>query len=280
MGEPGVPSPAVLGLFRRVFAPLARLLFRPRLEGWERIPRDRPCLVVANHSGGGVADVVCFAVHVLERMGKDHRRVSGLAHPLAFYLPGIAWILRGMGAVPSSYEAAAHALSTGAAVLVFPGGDHEAFRPLWQANRVDFAGRQGFLRIAREARVPIVPLGIRGAHYTLPILWRSRLLAWLMVWPRLFGLKRVPITLTWLAGSVGLAAAFSSRGALAALEAVFVFGLFPQLYLFPIVPWTVRLAVGQPLEADDLFGPTGEERPLADSYARVVKAIQDLVTVR
>ena len=280
VGDVGVPSPSVLAILSRVVAPLARLLFRPRLAGWERIPRDRPCLLVANHSGGGFADVACFAVQVLERRETDPRKVTGLAHPLAFFLPGIAWILRGMGAVPSSYEAAAHALGKGAAVLVFPGGDHEAFRPVWQANRVDFAGRQGFLKIAREARVPIVPVGIRGAAFTLPIVWRSRVLAWLMVWPRLFGLKRVPVTLTWLAGSAALGIALADRGALAVLGAIYAFTLLPHLYLLPIVPWTVTLEVGTPLEPDELFGPAGEDRPLAGSYDRVVGAIRQLVSVR
>jgi 1-acyl-sn-glycerol-3-phosphate acyltransferase len=55
-------------------------------------------------------------------------------------------------------------------VLIFPGGDHEAFRPVWQAYRVDMANRKGFLRIARRAWVPIVPLGIRGSQFALPIL--------------------------------------------------------------------------------------------------------------
>ena len=42
--------------------------------------------------------------------------------------------------------------------IVFPGGDHDAYRPTRQSAVVDFAGRTGYVRSALEAGVPIVPV--------------------------------------------------------------------------------------------------------------------------
>jgi 1-acyl-sn-glycerol-3-phosphate acyltransferase len=95
-------------------------------------------------------------------------------------------------------------------------------RPLWQYDRVDFGGRVGFLRIAREAGVPVVPLGIRGGHLTAPILFRSRALATLLVAPRLIGQKRRGVSLLGLLVAVAIMAAGPAselRAALAQVEA-------------------------------------------------------------
>jgi predicted O-methyltransferase YrrM len=40
--------------------------------------------------------------------------------------------------------------------LVYPGGDHETYRPTWESAEIDFAGRTGFVKLAIEHGVPIV----------------------------------------------------------------------------------------------------------------------------
>ena len=42
------------------------------------------------------------------------------------------------------------ALDSGAALLVYPGGDYEVHRPSWERAKVDFGGRKGFIRLALE----------------------------------------------------------------------------------------------------------------------------------
>lgn len=276
LGTPGRPGPRLVATIRWFLGPLVRLLFRPRLEGSEHLPADRPFLLVANHSGGGAAEVGCLATLWLERLHPE-RPLTAMAHPLAFYVPGIAAFLRGAGAIPSSYRHAEEALARGVPVLVFPGGDHEAFRPLWQAGRVDFAGRRGFLALARRARVPVVPLGIRGSHYTVPILLRSRLLAWL-AGVRAAGLKRLPVTLWLVAGvSATAVAAAPALGPAWTVVLCWLWVVCPLTYFLPLVPWPIRLRVGPPLEPGDLFGPPGAEQDLGPAYAQVVAAVQRLV---
>lgn len=270
----GRPSPRVLAFLRRVVTPLARALHRPTIEGLERLP-DGPFLLVANHSGVlGISEIGSFAALFLERFGTS-KPLAGFAHPFGFRIWPFRRFMRGLGAVPSTYEDAERALAAGVALLVFPGGDHEAARPVWRANRVDFGGRKGFLKIARKAGVPIVPMGIQGSHYTAPVLWRSDwLLAHLMVAPRLLGVRRYPVTLSAVLLSAAALAAFPALGA---LRFAVVWAIFASpLGLLPWVPWTVRMRIGAPIAATELFDGADDE--LERALARVEGHVQALVT--
>lgn len=255
------------GVFRRWAAPVLRWVFRPRVEGVEHLPRAGGFLVVANHSGGaGFAELACLAAMKLDHF--DDIPVAAMAHPVSFHLWPLTAVMRWVGAIPSTRGAAGAALGDGLGVLVFPGGDHEAARPLWQAGRVDFGGRRGFLRLAREAGVPVVPLGIAGSHLSVPVLWRSRLLPWLLVMPRVFGIKRYPLTLTGVLGVVALVAWLPGWwGWLAAW--LWMVSVLP---LLPVVPVRIGFRFGAPMGVDALFGDGMDA-----AYARVVGRVQGLV---
>ncbi len=62
-------------------------------------------------------------------------------------------------------------------VLVFPGGDYDAYRPTAEQNVIDFDGRTGYARTAIEAGVPIVPMVSIGAQETQFFLARGTALA-------------------------------------------------------------------------------------------------------
>ena len=72
------------------------------------------------------------------------------------------------------------ALQAGAALLVYPGGDYEVHRPSWEGHRVDFGGRKGFIRLALEHDVPIVPVVSIGGQETALFLSRGERLAKLL----------------------------------------------------------------------------------------------------
>lgn len=237
-----------------------RTWYRPSFEGSEHLDQPRPFLAVANHSGGGIVEVFVLAWLWRRRFGQA-KVIVGMAHPLVFHIPVLGSVIRGLGAIPSTYEDALSALNRGIPVLVFPGGDRDAFRPIWQPLVVDFHGRQGFLRLAAKADVPIVPIGIRGSHWAMPVLWPSRLLPWLLVLPRLLGVKRIPVTVV---GAIGAVVAFLFlKPALAVPVALaWMFGPAQALFLLPV---RIRVRVGTPIEPGDL------------SYDRVVGTIRGLV---
>lgn len=56
-------------------------------------------------------------------------------------------------------------------------GDPEAFRPWRDRGRIDFGGRKGFVALALEHRVPVIPVTAAGSHETTFVLARGDRLA-------------------------------------------------------------------------------------------------------
>ncbi len=250
-------------LLRWILRPVVKLAFRPRLSGLENLPTDRPYMLVANHGAGfGMADILSFAVLWLEHAGG--RPLAGFAHPFAFHVWPISWLMTGLGSIPSSYEAGLAALRAGVPILVFPGGDHEAGLSFVRGCDVDFGGRTGFLALARQANVPIVPMGIRGSRFPSPVLFRSRVFAWLAILPRAFGVKRYPIGVAAVAGAIAIVLLLPHLGP---WRFVLAWAWMASPFaLLPWVPWTLRMRIGPPIEEPTL--------------GRVEAAVQSLVTTR
>jgi 1-acyl-sn-glycerol-3-phosphate acyltransferase len=113
----------------------------------------------------------------------------------SFPAPLSRWVAK-FGAVRASPARALAALAQGFAVQVYPGGDHDACRPFSQRNQVVFAGRTGYVELARAAGVPIVPVAAIGGHETLIILGEGRDLARRLGVDRRRRLKSFPISLS------------------------------------------------------------------------------------
>jgi 1-acyl-sn-glycerol-3-phosphate acyltransferase len=71
----------------------------------------------------------------------------------------------------------------------------EVHRPTWHRHRIDFAGRKGFIRLALEQGVPIVPVVSVGGQETALFLSRGEGLARLLRLDKMFRLKVLPISL-------------------------------------------------------------------------------------
>jgi 1-acyl-sn-glycerol-3-phosphate acyltransferase len=173
---------------------LASLYFRAEVRGLERIPKEGPVLLVGNHSGGNLPpDTFVFTLAFCSYFGVE-RPFYQLAHNLVVSMPGLG-SLRKFGTVAANHDNATLALNSGAALLVYPGGDYEVFRPSWERHLVDFGGRKGYVRLAREAGVPIVPIASIGGQEAALFLDRGQWLAKLLMVDRLARLKSVPILL-------------------------------------------------------------------------------------
>ena len=174
--------------FLKALVPLMQIFaryFDAEVRDLDRIPAQGAALLVGNHSGGGLTPdtSAVFAAWYAQR--GIERPLIGLGFDAAFTIPLIGDVMRRMGQVPASAENAGRALDEGLPVLVYPGGDHELFRPWRERNRIDLAGRKGFIRLALEKQVPVVPVVGHGGHDNLIVLMRSeRLASW-------FGLKRI-----------------------------------------------------------------------------------------
>ncbi len=173
---------------------LSSLWFRGEVRGLGNIPESGPVLLVGNHSGGNLTpDTAVFTLAFTAYFGVE-RRFHQLAHNLVLSLPQLAF-LRRYGTVAASPENARTALEAGAAVLVYPGGDREVHRPSWRRHRIDFDGRKGWVRLALEHDVPIVPVvGVGGQETALFLARGDHLARWLRL-DRLLRLKVLPVSL-------------------------------------------------------------------------------------
>jgi 1-acyl-sn-glycerol-3-phosphate acyltransferase len=169
------------------------LYFRSEVRGLEHVPAKGPVLLVGNHSGGFyIVDTFAFAYSFYSYFGAG-RRFHQLSHDVALKFPALSTVLRKYGGLPASHESAERAFELGSAVLVYPGGEVESFRPSTRSNQIDFAGRTGFIRLALEHDVPVVPVVAIGGQETALFVTRGRRLARLLQLDRLARLKVLPI---------------------------------------------------------------------------------------
>jgi 1-acyl-sn-glycerol-3-phosphate acyltransferase len=174
---------------------LSRVYFRADVRGLSNIPAAGPVLLVGNHSGGTlIADTFVFAQAFYDHFGPE-RQFHQLAHDLVFNVPGARALVQRYGTIPASPENMERALLRKAALLVYPGGDHETYRPSWESSEVGFGGRTGFVELALEHKVPIVPVVAIGGQETALFLGRGRRLARALQLNRLLRLKVLPVVI-------------------------------------------------------------------------------------
>ena len=189
-------------------------------------------------------DVPVLWVDFFEKFGYD-RRLYTLGHDVLFRGPHAGPLMR-MGMIRASRDNAEKALRSGAAVIVFPGGEYDALRPTWQQNVIDFAGRTGYVTTAIEAGVPIVPTVSIGGQETQLYLTRG---TWLAKW---LGLKRL-MRIEQMPVSFG-----------------FPFGLSVGAINLPLPAKIVT----QVLEPIDITAQFGENPDVAEVDAHVRKVMQ------
>ena len=172
---------------------MTSIWFRGEVRNMGNVPEDKPVLLVSNHSGGNLTpDTHLFTLAFYTYFGVE-RAFYQLAHNLVLASP-VGPILRRYGTVAASHEHAQEALRKGAALLVYPGGDWEVHRPTWEGRKVDFGGRKGFIRLALNEGVPIVPVVAAGGQETALVLSRGDWLARLLQLDKMFRLKVLPLT--------------------------------------------------------------------------------------
>lgn len=225
-------DPAVLDPYVRAAGSLIRRMWPATFHDLDQLPHDDRILIIANHSGMGAAELLTLGLSWYERFGVT-RPMAAMAHPAGFRVPIFREALQGMGAVEATRVGAAKARQAGVPILLFPGGDREAMRPMSQADSVDFAGRKGWIRLAREHNLTIVPLCISGSHVTLPILASGPAFAW-MSGLRALGVRRAPLPALALLTS---ALTFGATRALGAPPALSLLAAWASVWPTILIPW-------------------------------------------
>ena len=241
----------------RALLPVVRALnaryMRLRASGLENLARvaGEPALFVGNHNCGIAGpDVACTLGTLWDAFGAEHP-LYALAHDYVMrHATPIGRVIQRYGALRASSENALRALGAGAKVLVYPGGDIEAFRHSRHRDEVRFGERTGFVRVAQRAGVPIVPIVAHGAHRSAWIFHEGEWIVRALRLDRRARVNRFPLALAlpW-----GLA-------------------LGPWVPYLPL-PFPVRLRVLEPIRV----GPTDDPREARDAVrARMQSALDEL----
>ena len=236
-------SPVAIDRMLRLARPFLRWVFRAEVTGLEKIPAGS-YVFIANHNIGALWEILA-----LLETWQEHargREIFGLAHPLAFRIPALGWLTRRMGSVPATYETARAALSSGASLMIFPGGNHEAVRPFWRRHRCDFGGHRGWARIAITNRRAVVPISIVGSHGMNPILWQSRILVKLLLLPWWLGMSSFPVSVSQIVLAAGVFALFAKTWPLALALAWVTFVFTPLTACWPA---KLRIRIHSPIAA-------------------------------
>jgi 1-acyl-sn-glycerol-3-phosphate acyltransferase len=155
-------------LLHAIVPPLLRLIWRPRVVGTERVPREGGVILASNHLS--FVDSVVIP-------STAPRPVRFLAKSDYFTGTGIrgrlmrAWFA-GLGMLPvdrddpqaalSSLDTALEVLRRGEAFGIYPEGTRSRDGRLYR-------GRTGVAHLALTAGVPVVPVGLKGTEKLQPV---------------------------------------------------------------------------------------------------------------
>ena len=218
---------------------LYRRWFRVESRGHENVPRAGRTILAGNHSGLLPFDATMIAVDVLEKL-EPPRPLRSIVDHFAFALPFVGEAMYRTGQVPGTPRNFRDLLQREQLVLVFPEGTKGIVKPYSERYRLR-PFNVGFVEIALELEVPVVPFAVIGAEEQAPVLFSIPALG------KRFGMPTFPITPT-----------------------------FPWLGLAGLVPYPVkyRIAYGEPLLLHREYPKEGARDP------DVVRAIAEKVRSR
>ena len=155
-------------------------------------------MLVANHSGGLPYDGAML-MHAMHQHHPAHRVLRPLVANFAFQSAWMRPVVARIGGVRASMQNALALCRTGQLIGVFPEGLRGVGKLYRERYRLTYFGRGGFVRLARTADVPIVPVAIVGAEETHPMIGKLTRIA------QPLGLPYIPVTPTFpLLGPLGL----------------------------------------------------------------------------
>jgi 1-acyl-sn-glycerol-3-phosphate acyltransferase len=171
--QPGTTAPVVSSGYlywvtKVVLTPVLALLFRPKVEGVDRVPRSGPAILACNH--------VSFLDWMFLPLVIRFRHISFLAKLEYFTRPGLKGALQryfftatgqvrvdrsGTDAASAALRTASRLLAEGRLVGIFPEGTRSRDGRLYR-------GRTGVARLAAETGAPVIPCATVGVFALAP----------------------------------------------------------------------------------------------------------------
>jgi len=236
-----------LKILNKTLWPFLKFYFRLSVAGLENIPSEK-ILIVSNHNIGALVESHSLLFLMNERHPK---KVFGFTHPFIFKIPLCKEYFEAIGAVPATYEVAKEVFANDESLLIFPGGNRQAVRSIWDYKQNHFRWSHGWAKIALEHDVKVLPVTYKNSHFVNPVFVCSRILANILVIPRLLGVKWLPVSLSQIlftALTVLVLKAFALPWYLVAL---FGFLVFHATVLIPLLPVRVKVQIFPAIKASE-----------------------------
>ncbi len=164
-------NPQIIEQLMPFFGWIYQYYFRVKTDGWENIPKTGKVLLIGSHNGGLAApDTVMMTYDWFKKFGTQRLAYALMEPKIWQFLPGLARLATQVGTIQPHPNLARKALQRDAAVLIYPGGASDVFRPYSLRNKIYFSQHKGFIKLALEEEVPIIPFISYGAHSTLIVL--------------------------------------------------------------------------------------------------------------
>ncbi|SHK81796.1 1-acyl-sn-glycerol-3-phosphate acyltransferase [Pseudonocardia thermophila] len=154
-------------IVRWLLAPLVRLIYRPVVNGAERIPKTGPVILAANHlSAIDTAAIALTATRPVAFLGKaEYFTGTGLkGRALAAFLRALGYIpvdranaKAGLAAIAAAMEV----LQEGRVFAIYPEGTRSLDGRLHR-------GHTGVATLALRSGAPVVPVALHGTDEVLP----------------------------------------------------------------------------------------------------------------
>ena len=155
-------------LGRGLITPLARTIYRPRIEGRENVPLDGPVIFASNHLSFVDNIVIPLASpRPVQFLAKSHyftgTGFSGWVSRTFFSAIGAVPVERGAGAqAQEALDQSRRILESGAAFALYPEGTRSLDGRLYR-------GRTGVAWLALETGATVVPVGLIGTQEIQPV---------------------------------------------------------------------------------------------------------------
>ncbi|WP_237739451.1 lysophospholipid acyltransferase family protein [Microbacterium yannicii] len=155
-------------LGRFVITPLARLVYRPRVEGRGNVPKSGPVIFASNHLSfiDSIAIPVAAPrpVHFLAKSSYfEGKGIGGWLSKEFFTSIGAIPVHRGAGqAALDALDQQRALLEQGNAVALYPEGTRSLDGRLYK-------GRTGVAFLALQTGAPVVPVGLVGTDLVMPV---------------------------------------------------------------------------------------------------------------
>lgn len=155
-------------LGRFILTPLARIVYRPHIEGRSRVPKTGPVIFASNHlsflDSIAIPVVAPRPVHFLAKASYfEGGGLSGWVSREFFTAIGAVPVQRGAGqAALDALDQQRVLLEQGSAVALYPEGTRSLDGRLYK-------GRTGVAFLALQTGAPVVPVGLIGTDKVMPV---------------------------------------------------------------------------------------------------------------